>query len=344
MISIRGANTVKENTKEAILESTKQLLQQIIEQNQLDPSQIVSIIFTATKDLTQVYPAVAARELGLTEASLICCQEMYVEGSLSQCIRVLFHVNSEIEQNSVRHIYLGEAVKLRPDIATPLNIAIDGPAGAGKSTIAKALAKKLSYIYVDTGAMYRAIGYYIYTHMGEDIHDEEKRNQFIDTHIEKINVNIGYENGMQQIFLQDENVTSKIRTQEIGHIASIISTNKYVRLFLVKEQQKLAKRKSVVMDGRDIGTHVLPDAPLKIFLTAGVDVRALRRYKELEEKGESPNLEQIQQEIEARDYRDMHREYAPLKQAQDAVVIDTSNMGINEVVNTIYEQAKKLGM
>jgi cytidylate kinase len=344
MISIRGANTVQENTKEAILDSTKELLQEIIHANELQASQIISVFFTATKDLTKVYPAVAARDLGLTECSLICCQEMYVEDSLKQCIRVLFHVNVTKEQKDIQHIYLGGAKVLRPDIAKPLSIAIDGPAGAGKSTIAKALAQKLNFIYVDTGAMYRALGYYIYHQINDDIYDKEKLSQYIQNYIDQIHVSIDYEDGQQQIFVCDENVTSNIRTQEIGHIASIISANKYVRLFLVKEQQNLAKVKSVVMDGRDIGTHVLPDAPLKIFLTASVEIRALRRFNELNEKGQNPHLQTIQEEIEERDYRDMHREFAPLEQAGDAIVVDTSDMSIDEVVKSIYERAKKLGL
>ena len=344
MISIRGANTVDENSKEAILESSRELLQQIIQRNALDTSQIVSIFFTATKDLTKVYPAVAARELGLTNCSLICCQEMYVEESLEKCIRVLFHVETNKSQDEAQHIYLNDAVKLRPDIAQTFNIAIDGPAGAGKSTIAKELSKKMSYIYVDTGAMYRAIGYYIFNQIGDQIYNEENLDQYIQNNLNKIHVSIDYEDGNQQIYIHHENVTKKIRTQEIGHIASIISANKYVRLFLVKEQQKLAKIKSVVMDGRDIGTHVLPDAPLKIFLTASVEVRALRRFNQLKEKGENPDVEIIKKEIQERDYRDMHREFSPLEQAKDAVVIDTSNRDINEVVNIIYEKAKKLGM
>ncbi len=342
MVSIRGAHTVKENTREAILASTKEMLEKIIQENKLEISQIISIVFTATKDLTKVYPAVAARELGLKNCSLICCQEMDVEKSLKQCIRVLIHAELPVGQNNVQHIYLGEAKKLRVDITQPLNIAIDGPAGAGKSTIAKKLAQTLSCIYVDTGAMYRAIGYAMYQEINDGIYDEDKRHQWIEKNLSKVAMRIDYKQGEQQIYVLDENVTLKIRTQKMGHIASLVSAHPKVRQFLLQEQQKLAKAKAVVMDGRDIGTHVLPDAGLKIFLTASVEVRAMRRFKDLKEKGEEPNLQQIQNEIEERDQRDMEREHAPLVQAEDAICLDTSNMGINDVVQAIYLKAQEL--
>ncbi len=231
-----------------------------------------------------------------------------------------------------------------------LNIAIDGPAGAGKSTIAKALAERLAYVYVDTGAMYRAIGYYV--HQQSDLSldlagqpDEEELkavDAFIDGHLNDIAVDIRYEGGKQQIILNGKNVSDSIRTAQMGTMASIVSANPKVRTYLVKLQQQLAKKTRVVMDGRDIGTHVLPDAGLKIYLTASVEVRARRRYDELVEKGENPEFDQLKKEIQERDYRDKNREFAPLRQAVDARRLDTSDMNIEEVVDALYTMAVEL--
>lgn len=222
------------------------------------------------------------------------------------------------------------------------SVAIDGPAGAGKSTIAKQLAKKLSYIYIDTGAMYRAIGFYVYSHVFKDnsfeINEVTQRRieVFLDQHLSDLKVSIDYIGDEQHIFLNEEDITFKIRTQEMGTMASVVSAIKSVREYLVYEQQMLASKTSVVMDGRDIGTHVLPNAQVKVYLTASSEIRARRRYNELIEKGMSPDFDQLKSEIEERDYRDMNREFAPLRQADDAVVIDSSTMTISEVVDCIY--------
>ncbi len=209
-------------------------------------------------------------------------------------------------------------------------IAIDGPAGAGKSTIAKRLAKELSFIYVDTGAMYRAMALY-FIRNGLDASDKEA----IEGACKDVSVEIVFENGEQQVLLNGENVTGFLRTEAVGNMASFSSVYPAVRQKLVELQQVLAAKTSVIMDGRDIGTCVLPNADLKIYLTASVEARAGRRYKELMEKGESPVLEEIAKDIEERDYRDMHREVSPLRQAEDAVLLDTSSMGIGEVVEAI---------
>lgn len=230
---------------------------------------------------------------------------------------------------------------------THINIAIDGPAGAGKSTIARLLAKKLSIIYVDTGAMYRAIGYYVVKHndFGLDLKqtfDQVIKSQiykFIEQHIEELSIEIEYRQGEQYVILNGQDVSSYIRTQEMGQMASVVSANKRVRLYGVWLQQRIAAKSSVVMDGRDIGTFVLPDAPLKIFLTASAKIRALRRYHQLLEKGESPDLDSLTNEIVERDFRDMNRDFAPLKKAEDAIVIDTSDMTIDQVVESLYEMA-----
>ena len=215
------------------------------------------------------------------------------------------------------------------------NIAIDGPAGAGKSTIAKRAAKELSFIYVDTGAMYRSIALGL-LRGGVDIED----TQALEKALEQIEVSIGYENHEQQVFLNQENVSGLIRTEEVSRMASAASAKPQVRAKLTELQRSLARREDVLMDGRDIGTMILPDAQLKIYLTASVHTRALRRYKELIERGEDCSLEDIEKDIEERYYRDMHRETAPLCQAEDAVLIDSSEMTIDEVVERIISLAK----
>ena len=210
------------------------------------------------------------------------------------------------------------------------NIAIDGPAGAGKSTIAKQLAKELSFIYVDTGAMYRSMALYF---MRNGIAKEDE--MAISDACKTVEVSIAYENGEQQVLLNGENVSKEIRKEEVGKMASATSVYKEVRKKLVELQQKLAADKDVIMDGRDIGTCVLPNAQVKIYLTASVETRAERRYQELQEKGAACDLEVIKKDIADRDYQDMHREISPLKQAEDAILVDSSDMGIEEVVETI---------
>jgi len=211
-------------------------------------------------------------------------------------------------------------------------IAIDGPAGAGKSTIAKSIAKKLQYIYVDTGAMYRAIAIYFIKN-NIDPTDENAINKAC----EHVDITIAYLNGEQQVILNGENITSILRNEEVGKIASKTSIYAKVRKKLVELQRELARTTDCIMDGRDIGTTVLPNANVKIYLTASVEARASRRYKELIEKGESPSFEVIKSDIENRDYQDMNRENSPLKQADDAVLIDSSNIDLDETIETIIK-------
>ena len=213
-----------------------------------------------------------------------------------------------------------------------MNIAIDGPAGAGKSTIAKRLAKKLGFIYVDTGAMYRAMAYYFLQH-----NIDAKVENGIAAACADVDVTITYENGEQQVLLNGENVNGVIRNEEVGNMASSTSVYPVVRKKLVELQRQLAKSADVIMDGRDIGTCVLPDAQVKIYLTASSATRAKRRYDELTEKGVSCDLAEIEKDIIDRDYRDMHRETSPLRQAEDAVLVDSSEMNIDEVVDAIYQ-------
>ena len=210
------------------------------------------------------------------------------------------------------------------------NVAIDGPAGAGKSTVAKRVAKELGFVYVDTGAMYRALAVFFLKN-GLQPDDTEKIAKIC----KEAEVSIGYENGAQQVYLNGENVTTKLREEAVGNMASVSSAIPEVRAQLLELQRGLANTKDVVMDGRDIGTNILPNADVKVYLTASVETRANRRYKELQEKGVACNLADIAHDIEERDTRDMNREIAPLKQAEDAVYLDSSDMTIDEVVNAI---------
>lgn len=217
-----------------------------------------------------------------------------------------------------------------------VNIAIDGPAGAGKSTIAKAVAKELEFIYVDTGAMYRAMALYL-LQQGISPKETEKMEEAC----AKAEISIIYEEGAQQVLLNGENVTGLLRQEEVGNMASVSSANPKIREKLVELQRILASRENVVMDGRDIGTCVLPNAQVKVYLTASARTRALRRCKELEEKGISCVLEEIEADINERDHRDMTREISPLKQAEDAVLLDSSDMTIEEVKEAIVSLYKK---
>ena len=215
-------------------------------------------------------------------------------------------------------------------------IAIDGPAGAGKSTIAKKVAKRLGAIYVDTGAMYRAIALFLIRQgiSGDDSNAIEKS-------CDDASVTIEYKDGAQIVILNGENVNDYLRNEEVGNMASKSSANGKVREKLVSLQRELARTKDVVMDGRDIGTVVLPDADLKIYLTASVKTRAQRRAKELIEKGEEADINIIEKEIRERDERDMTREISPLKKADDAIEIDSSDMTIEEVTDKIISLAGK---
>lgn len=214
-----------------------------------------------------------------------------------------------------------------------MKIAIDGPAGAGKSTIAKKVATKLHFIYVDTGAMFRAMGlFFLREKIDSENADALKRG------CDRIEIALKFEQGEQQVLLNGENVNAYIRTEEVGKMAAKIAVNAQVRTKLLEIQQKIAEENCVVMDGRDIGTCVLPNAQVKIYLTASVKERARRRYEELCARGEVCSIEAIEESIQKRDESDMNREIAPLCQAEDAVLIDSSNMTIEEVTNAIIEQ------
>lgn len=219
----------------------------------------------------------------------------------------------------------------------PINIAIDGPAGAGKSTVAKAAAKAFGFIYVDTGALYRAIAYFAVS-QGAEVSDAAD----VTALLPKITAELKYLDGAQHVFVNGEDVSDKIRTPEISMGASAVSAIPAVRDFLFDLQKKIAAENSVVMDGRDIGTVVLPNADVKIYLTASAEERARRRHRELTEKGETVSFEEVLADVNKRDYNDTHRETAPLKQAEDAVLCDTTNVdlqgAIDMLINIISER------
>lgn len=211
-------------------------------------------------------------------------------------------------------------------------VAIDGPAGAGKSSVAKAAAKELGFIYVDTGALYRTIGLYLLEH-GIDPKDAAS----VESVLPDIRVELAYADEGQKMFLCGENVTDRIRTPEVSMATSACSAIPAVRAFLLELQRDLARRNDVLMDGRDIGTVVLPDAQLKVFLTASPEERARRRVKQLQEAGQPADFETILADIQARDYQDSHRAAAPLKQAEDAVLLDTSGISFEESVAKLVD-------
>lgn len=217
-----------------------------------------------------------------------------------------------------------------------ISIALDGPSGSGKSTVAKALSKELNILYLDTGAMYRACALKTLA-LGVDTFDEAGVSKFIND----INLKIKYIDGSQHTFLDDEDVSERIREPHVSMAASNVSSLKCVRLKMVDMQRKIASEMSCVLDGRDIGSYVLPNADYKFYITAGVEVRATRRYKELTAKGFDVDYKKLTEEIEQRDYNDKNRDFAPLRQAEDAIYLDTSDMNVEEVVNKVLSYIKE---
>lgn len=219
-----------------------------------------------------------------------------------------------------------------------MNIAIDGPAGAGKSTVAQQVAGKLGYLYIDTGSMYRALAWAVH-HYEIPVDNEEEVSRLL----EKNTIRLERDQGEQRVFWNDTDVTRLIRTPEVSEYASIVASYSAVREQMLVLQRKMAQRGNVVMDGRDIGTHVLPDAEVKIFLTASIQERARRRWSELRAKGNDPQLSDMEKEIAERDHRDMNREVAPLRQAEDAVLVDTTGISIEQVVDRILQICYRTG-
>ena len=327
MVVIRGATTIAEDTPEEIRGAVKELLEQIEMRNNVSRDEMMSIVFSSTSDIHSYYPAKAAREAGFEGASLFSAQEPDIEGGMKLCIRVMLFVEKNLKP---RHVYLRGAKILRKDIAEKINVAIDGPAGSGKSTVAKALAHDYKILYLDTGAMYRACALKAL----EAKIDLTNENQ-VEEVFRALSLEVKYEDGKQKTILDGRDVSEEIRAPEVSMASSTVSKHPFVRLKMAEKQREIASDMSCVLDGRDIGTFVLPTADFKFFLTASPDVRARRRQKELEAKGYQVDFEQLKAEIIARDNQDMNREMAPLKQAEDAILIDTSSMTIEEVLQTI---------
>ncbi len=338
IVGIRGATTVRENTEELILLETKSLLKNIMELNKLKSHDIINITFSATSDLNKVYPARAARDMGFTDTPLLCFQEMFVENSLDKCIRVMILCRLDMEKKDVRHVYLNEAKILRPDLCIgednlkkTFTIAIDGPAASGKSTIAKKIAEKLNIEYIDSGAMFRAVTLYLL----------ENKTSVEEADFDKIFKSLELDFKNRRMYMNSKDVEDKIRDNNISKNVSDVALNKAVRCELLEIQRKLGKNKSIIMDGRDIGTTVFPDARYKFFLTASVEERARRRYSELKNKGQDVDYASIVEELKTRDHIDSTREISPLKMADDAIKIDTSLMTIDEVVDAIIDHIEE---
>ncbi len=336
--AIRGATTVNEDTKEQILEAAEEMLSEIIDKNGIVLQDIVSILFTVTKDIKSAYPTAAARGLGITKAALLDFVQPDIKGSLGKCIRALMLVESDKPQGDMRHVYLKGAKGLRPDLIKDekrVSVALDGPAGSGKSTIAKLVAAEMGFTYIDTGAMYRSVALYC-------IDKEIDYNSELDVleALDSINISFISTNREQVFMLNGEDVTELIRSPEVSAGASVVAAYKGVREKLVAMQRELAKRQSVIMDGRDIGTNVLPNAEIKIFMVADPEERAKRRYDELKLKGVSVSYEDTLEDIKTRDYNDSNREYNPLKRADDAILLDTTYMTIDDVKNFIINKIK----
>ncbi len=336
MTIIRGATTVIEDTKESISSSVKDLLDAVFGENSLKKEEVKGILFSLTSDIHGYHPAKAARECGYDFAPLFACLEPDIADGLPLCIRVMLFAEPEKERK-VKHIYQRGAKTLRKDLCEIYNIALDGPAGSGKSTVAKALAKDYNILYLDTGAMYRACGLKA-LRLGID----PKDGVLVEKMLETLNVKVEYKEGTQHTILDGEDVSTAIRENAVSMAASTISAHPCVRKKMVELQREIAKSMSCVLDGRDIGSYVLPDAKFKFFVTADSRIRAERRYKELIERGQTVDFEALHKEIVARDKQDSEREFAPLKQAEDAVLIDTSALDVEGVLKAIkaHIQAK----
>ena len=332
---IRGATTIKSDAKELVIAGVKNLLDEIFAKNLLIKEEIVGIVFSLTTDIHSFHPAKAARISGYDYAPLFACVEPEIADGLALCIRVM--VMTELNPiRSVQHVYLENAKMLRTDLTTIYNIALDGPAGSGKSTVAKILAKEYNILYLDTGAMYRACALKA---VRENV-DPQDRNA-VEKLVEKLDVKVEYFDGSQHTYLDGEDVSDKIRVNAVSMAASHISAHPCVRVKMVEMQREIAKKMTCILDGRDIGSAVLPDAKFKFFLTADSKIRAKRRYDELIEKGQTVDFDELHAEIVQRDKQDSEREFSPLVCAKDAVVVDTSEMSIDEVVATIKSYVQR---
>ena len=330
MVVIRGATTIEQDCKEEISVVVKDLLAEIFTINNLDKKEVRLFVFSLTTDIHSYHPAKAARENGYDFAPLFSAIEPEIDGGLKRCIRLMIFVERDTENRNVKHVYQNGAKVLRKDLSEIYNIALDGPAGSGKSTIAKALAHDYNILYLDTGAMYRACALKA-IRLGID----PKDGAAVEEMLPQLNLKVEYKDGKQHTMLDGEDVSLAIRENVVSMASSDISAHSSVRLKMVEMQREIARSMSCVLDGRDIGSIVLPNAKYKFFITADSRVRAMRRCKELFARGEQVDFDKLHEEIVMRDKQDSEREFAPLICADDAIVIDTSEMSIEEVVLAI---------
>ena len=329
MTIIRGATTIEKDDKEEIILAVKELLKEVYEINRLTKEETCGFLFSLTSDIHSYHPAKAARECGYDFAPLFAAVEPDINGGLKLCIRLMLFTEL-VTKRAVKHVYQKGAKVLRKDISEVYNIALDGPAGSGKSTIAKALAKDYNILYLDTGAMYRACGL-----KALRIGVSPKDRAAVEKMLPNLHVEVEYKDGAQHTILDGEDVSSAIRENAVSMAASDISAHPAVRVKMVEMQREIAKQMSCVLDGRDIGSTVLPDAKYKFYITADSKVRATRRFEELVARGENVDFDKLHAEIVARDKQDSEREFSPLVCAEDATVIDTSNMNVEEVLMAV---------
>ncbi len=333
MKAIRGATTVESDNAEQIRERVFELLNEIKQRNGIECEDVECITFSSTDDIHSFYPAKAAREAGFFSCALFSAMEPKINGSLKMCIRVLIFADTDKKPVPV---YLHGAAVLRKDLTQKMNIAIDGPAGSGKSTISKIIAKKLNILCLDTGAMYRAFALKCKRSGVDCLNDEG-----VCALAENIDIEVKYTDGIQHTYLEGKDVSEEIRNNEISMLASTVSAVRCVREKMVELQRKIAQNNSCILDGRDIGTNVLPNAQYKFYLTASAEVRAKRRHEELLAKNKKISFDEVLTDIIKRDEQDRTREIAPLIMAKDAVLIDSSNMSVEEVVHFIERKLQE---